>query len=233
MPTLKMHDLAGADPALRFSPFCWRARMAIAHKGLECETLPWRFAEKTRIRHSGGETVPVVEDGDRVVRDSWAIFEYLDASHRERPALFPTHADRAYAAFVRDWVDTALHPCAAPLLIPQVFELIDEGDRVYFRESREKRFGMTLESLREARDRFVEPFEKSLAPLRAALSRAPFLGGDDAAAADYIAFGTFQWIRGVSSERLIAEGDPIRAWCERLLDRFEALGRQIPERAAA
>jgi glutathione S-transferase len=27
---------------LRFSPFCWKARMALAHKGLEPEHVPWR-----------------------------------------------------------------------------------------------------------------------------------------------------------------------------------------------
>ena len=34
-----MHDLAGADPAVRFSPYCWRVRMALAHKGLDVETI--------------------------------------------------------------------------------------------------------------------------------------------------------------------------------------------------
>jgi hypothetical protein len=33
-----LYDLAGADPDLRFSPYCWRTRLALAHKGLEVET---------------------------------------------------------------------------------------------------------------------------------------------------------------------------------------------------
>jgi glutathione S-transferase len=41
-----LYDLAGADPDLRFSPFCWRTRFALAHKGLPVETIPWRFTEK-------------------------------------------------------------------------------------------------------------------------------------------------------------------------------------------
>ena len=45
-----MYDLAGADPALRFSPYCWRMRMALAHKGLAVETVPWRFTERTSSR---------------------------------------------------------------------------------------------------------------------------------------------------------------------------------------
>ncbi len=31
---ITMYDLAGADPNRRFSPFCWRTKMALAHKGL-------------------------------------------------------------------------------------------------------------------------------------------------------------------------------------------------------
>ena len=36
------------DPNRRFSPFCWRARMALAHKG-QVETKPWRFTEKDKL----------------------------------------------------------------------------------------------------------------------------------------------------------------------------------------
>jgi len=32
--TIVLHDLTGADDR-RFSPNCWRTRMALAHKGLE------------------------------------------------------------------------------------------------------------------------------------------------------------------------------------------------------
>ena len=40
---IRFFDLAGADPDIRFSPNCWRIRMALAHKGLDAETVPWRF----------------------------------------------------------------------------------------------------------------------------------------------------------------------------------------------
>jgi glutathione S-transferase len=58
-----MWDLAGADPAVRFSPYCWRVRMALAHKGLSAETIPWRFTEKNLIAFSGQGLVPVIRDG--------------------------------------------------------------------------------------------------------------------------------------------------------------------------
>ena len=67
-----MHDLAGADPELRFSPYCWRVRFALAHKGLPVETIPWRFTEKEAIGFSGQGRVPVIQDGGRAVSDSWS-----------------------------------------------------------------------------------------------------------------------------------------------------------------
>ena len=57
-----MHDLAGADPDVRFSPYCWRTRFALAHKGLPVETVPWRFTEREAIAFSGQGKVPVIRD---------------------------------------------------------------------------------------------------------------------------------------------------------------------------
>jgi len=42
---ITLYDLAGAETDRRFSPFCWRTRMALAHKRLDVETVPWRFTE--------------------------------------------------------------------------------------------------------------------------------------------------------------------------------------------
>jgi glutathione S-transferase len=50
---LKMWDLAAAEDDRRFSPYCWRVRLALAHKGLQAETIPWRFTEKEAIAFSG------------------------------------------------------------------------------------------------------------------------------------------------------------------------------------
>ena len=63
--TIVMHDLAGADPALRFSPFCWRIRMALAQKGLAVETIPWRLTEKDVLAFSGQGRVPVIRGPGR------------------------------------------------------------------------------------------------------------------------------------------------------------------------
>ena len=43
---IKFFDLAATRHRLRFSPYCWRTKMALLHKGLAFETKPWRFTEK-------------------------------------------------------------------------------------------------------------------------------------------------------------------------------------------
>src|SRR6202140_4330987 len=46
---LKLFELVGTDEERPFSPFCWRTRMALAHKGLSAESIPWCFTEKEAI----------------------------------------------------------------------------------------------------------------------------------------------------------------------------------------
>jgi hypothetical protein len=46
---LKLFELVGTDSTRPFSPFCWRTRMALAHKGLSAESIPWCFTEKHAI----------------------------------------------------------------------------------------------------------------------------------------------------------------------------------------
>ena len=54
--SLKLFELVGTDASRPFSPFCWRTRMALAHKGLSAETIPWCFTDKPAIApHRFGE----------------------------------------------------------------------------------------------------------------------------------------------------------------------------------
>ena len=67
---IKLYDLAGAEADRRFSPYCWRTKMALAHKGLDFETIPWHFTDKSAIAFSGSERVPVIVDDETSVADS-------------------------------------------------------------------------------------------------------------------------------------------------------------------
>ena len=86
--SITVYDLAGAEDDRRFSPYCWRVKMALKHKGLDFETVAWRFTEKDVIAALGSSTVPVMVDGGRKVSDSFAIAEYLDEAYPSGPGLF-------------------------------------------------------------------------------------------------------------------------------------------------
>src|SRR5271155_1483608 len=97
--TLRLYDLAGAEPDRRFSPYCWRTRLALAHKALSVETIPWRFTDKAAIAPSGQGFVPVLVDGDRWVSDSLAIANYLEDTYPDRPPLFGGTAVRSLTRY--------------------------------------------------------------------------------------------------------------------------------------
>lgn len=222
--TVTLYDLAGADPALRFSPYCWRARLALAHKGLTVQTLPWRFTEKARLGFSGQGRVPVIIDGDRVVADSWAIAEYLEDAYPDRSSLFGGAGGRAHARFINAWADAVVHPPIARLVVRDILDVVAPQDRDYFRSSRERAFGATLEAVVEGRAQRLEAWRAVLAPVRLVLRAQPFLGGQGPSYADHILFGSLQWPRCVSSFPLIAADDPVADWFARVGALYGGLG---------
>jgi glutathione S-transferase len=224
---LLLYDLAGAEADRRFSPYCWRTRMALAHKELSVETIPWRFTEKGAIAKSRQPRVPVLVDGDRWIADSWTIAAYLEDTYPERPSLFGGAAGRALSRFHSTFADTLVSSIFRFIALDILRHLHDK-DCAYFRSSREERVGMTLETFIADRDARVSAFRESLAPLRLAIKTQPFLGGDGPLYADYAVFGPFQWARCTSPFALLAANDPIRLWRDRLLDAFNGLARAAP-----
>ncbi len=223
---LKLYDLAGAEADRRFSPYCWRIKMALAHKGLAVETMPWRFTEKDAIGFSKQGRVPVLIDGERWINDSWAIADYLETAYPDRPSLFGSPSGQALARFHASWADATLQGEMIGLVVLDIWNHLDAKDKAYFRKSREERLGKTLEAAVADRDQRVIAFRDSLLPLRLTLRAQPFLGGTSPLYADYAVFGGFQWCRCISDFKLLAPDDPIYAWRQRMLDLFDGLAGQ-------
>lgn len=221
----QLFELCGTDATRIFSPFCWRARMALAHKGLDFESVPWRFTEGDRLAFAGHEKVPVLVDGDRVVGDSWAIARYLEEAYPDAPSLL--HGAPDPYLFVAAWNDTVLQAQVAQLIVSDIPPLLGE-ERSYFIASREKRFGMPLAKVTEGREERLPAFRAVLQPLRHAVAGRSFLGGDTPDYADYIVFGSFMWARSVSRLSLIAPDDALHAWRERMLDLHGGMARRTP-----
>lgn len=227
----KLYDLAGAEPTCRFSPYCWRSKLALAHKGLEVETIPWRFTEKDVIAFSGQGRVPVLVDGDTVVFDSWTIANYLEDAYPDAPSLFEGAGGRAVTRVLNAWADTVLTGAIARVVVLDIFERLDEKDRAYFRQSREQRFGKTLEQVAADRDGNIRALRAALEPVRMTLQGQPYLGGAHALYADYIVFGMLQWARCISPTALLEPDDPVAQWRDRILAAI-VVARDAPAYAA-
>lgn len=219
--TITMYDLAGAEDRRRFSPYCWRIKMALAHKGLAVETVAWRFTEKDRLP-TGHTTVPTIIDEGRVVGDSWAIADYLDRTYKDRP-LLRSPGERGLAKFQTSWTESVMHLALLRLVLVDIHNHLADKDRDYFRKSREARIGMTLEAFCSDRDERIAAFRQAINPLRITLKAQDFLGGDAPNYGDYIVFGAFQWARSISPIQLLVADDPIAAWRRRLLEAFDGL----------
>ena len=225
---ITLYDLAGAEAERRFSPFCWRTKMALAHKGIEVETVPWRFTEKDKLPQPNGGRVPVIVDGGQVVHDSSTIADHLETRYSDRPSLFGSEAARALTRFVQNWTETVLQPGLVGFVVLDICRHAAPQDQAYFRQSREERFGRTLEEVVKDRGARLPAFRESLTPLRRTVERQKFLTGEAPAYADYIVFGAFQWARAISDFELLAADDPVAAWRGRLLDTFGGLARKSP-----
>ena len=95
----------------RHSPFSRRVRLALAHKELDCELREGRenprwVAEARRLVPL--QTMPVLQDGDRVLGDSTAITRYLDAAYPTGGRIWPEGDDLVDVLRATTLVDVVL-----------------------------------------------------------------------------------------------------------------------------
>ena len=212
-----LYDLCGRDPDLRFSPYCWRAKMALAHKGLAFETVPTPFLEVPRVENGASKTVPVLNDDGRIVSDSFEIALYLDATYPNRPALFDGDAAVASAHFLQAWTFQALHSVIIPMILKDIHAQLGEADQAYFRASREARFNGPLEQNYSGIESNREAFALALEPVRRTLGHHRWVAGPNPAFADYIIFGSLMWLRTIAGTMPLKRDDPVADWFERCL----------------
>jgi len=223
---IQLWELRGREDR-RYSLFSWRTRMALRHKELEFESTPVAMSDKATIAFSGGKTVPVIKDGDTVVRDSWRIAEYLEERYPDRPSLFGGAIGRGVTHTFNTWVDRAIVPAMLPVIVADVHERVDPVDEEYFRRQFEGFLKCTLEEARERAPQAHERLKRVLEPLEAALKRQPYVCGAAPAYADYILFSVVQWARIMSPRVIFDTSDALYGWRSRILDLYDAFARNV------
>ncbi|MDR3525262.1 MAG: glutathione S-transferase family protein [Acetobacteraceae bacterium] len=222
-----LYELAGNDPALRFSPYCWRIRFALAHKDLAVDTLPWYFTDKQAIEFSGQGRVPVLIDGERVVHESFEIATYLEEEYSDHPPLFPS-GSTAEARFINAWTDSIIHPYLSRMVVSDIIKILRPEDQHYFRQSRETLFGRKLEDVTANRDETVLEFRRALQPVRIVLKAQEWLGGEQPSYADYILGGSLMWARCVSRFEILEDSDIVAVWFAKLRGLYDDMGETAP-----
>lgn len=225
VPKIRLYELVIGN-GRSSSPFVWRIRYALAHKGLPFESVPVGFTEIPAVFGGRFKTVPVIDVDGTMVADSWDIAEYLDRAFPDRPALFSGPAENSMVRLIDAWFGADIMRKMFRLYVLDIYNAARPEDRPYFRQSREARLkGRTMEEFTADRESTLPALREALGPLRTQLSRAPFLGGDAPNYADYIVLGGFQWAASVNTLPPLAANDSLRAWLDRGFDLYEGLGR--------
>lgn len=227
-PKIRLHELV-IENGRSASPFVWRVRYALAHKGLEFESVRLGFTEIAPKFGGKLRTVPILEQGDTLMAESWDIVLYLERQFPDKPALFGSAGELALARLTDSWFSAEVQRRLFRVYIKDVHDRARPVDRPYFRTSREKNLkGATLESFTAERAAQLPAIRTALNPLRTHLDKFPYLGGSAPNFADYIVLGSFQWVASVSTLPLLAADDSLRAYIDRGFDLYGGLGREAP-----
>jgi glutathione S-transferase len=150
-----------------FSTNVERVALALAHKGLEAESVVISYEDRSPVAGvSGQPLVPVLVDGDEVLPDSTRILRHLEEKWPD-PPLFPSHpARRAELEVFIAWFNEVWK--VAPNAIEEELER-DEPDS-------------------ERVERMSARMRESLDVFEAMLDGRDYLFGDDFSAADCAAF---------------------------------------------
>lgn len=222
---MKLFELVGREKDNGFSPFAWRVKLALAHKGLDYETVPLHFTEiKETLEFADSKTVPVLVDGDNVIKDSWDICCYLEDTYQDGPSLF---GDRDAARLFSFQIAGSLLAPLFRTIVADIFNVIDDKDVDHFRSTREPRIGCTIEEAAKDFEQSFSTFKAGLWPYNQFLKEVNFLCGDSPAFNDFVLYGMFLWARATSDKNLIENDDPLSAWLYRMDQQFDGLGGKV------
>ena len=215
-----LYELQGKND-LRFSPYCWRSRMALLHKGLDAVFEPVLFSQKEKIEFSNQTLVPILCDASQIICDSWSIACYLDDNYKDYPTLFGDQKARSLTKQFNYWVDIIIHPLLAKAIMIDVFEYaVADQDKNYFRKSREKRFGMSLEKFSSRSKEDIKHLQNALKPLSATLRDQAFIAGNSPSYADYILFGSVKFALLTCPRVIFPRDGSIGEWVNRMTNYY-------------
>jgi len=206
-----LYERAGLD-GLCPSPVCWRARIALAVKGVDATRRALRFVDVDRLADvTGNRTVPVLAvDGGYIV-NSDAIAARLDTLVPSGPRLMGDGAAAAGGELEREFGARI-----GPLVCADFRRRLLPEDRDYYAESRQAKYGRSFEELEALRSGLELDLAFSIGRLEPRLEESRNLAGEDPGWQDIVVYTYLLWT-GFASPRSMPElVNPVRTWFERL-----------------
>lgn len=223
--TIKLYELAGENTDIKFSPFVWRTRMSLLHKGLEFESVAWRFSDRDSTQH---KSVPAIYDDGNMISDSWEIAKYLDEKYPDHPALMKDEEAQAHAQLVSSICNNLIFFTAVTMAIYPVSQILDEASAPYFIETREGKFGKKLSDINaDDAEEAKANLAKGLTVFEQTLATSDYLGGDAPTYADYTLFGVLKWI-DVVAYRPVDETSNVGKWFDRISALYNGNAAKAP-----
>lgn len=208
------------------SPYVWRTKYALLHKGFEVDIVPGGFTGILERTGGRSDRLPVIVDDGTYVLDSLEIAEYLDTAYPDRPPLFPCPRYKPALRFVDGWVWRTVIECWFDNYIADYHDLCLDEDKEYVRRTREPFVGnRKLEDVQSGREERLPLLPSKLEPLRELLSETPWLGGDQPDYTDYSALAIFAWLASIATTPPLTSDDPLRDWIDRGFDLFGGIAR--------
>src|SRR5437868_2830156 len=118
-----------ADDGTSISPFVWRIKYALGAKKLDYETCGVAFADIPHIEEGRFTTVPVLQDGELYVGDSWTIADYLDSVSSDPIRLFSSPAERTMVQFFDEWLGSSVRPLLFRICVKDIHDRLQARDQ--------------------------------------------------------------------------------------------------------
>ncbi|KAI1445988.1 putative glutathione S-transferase [Annulohypoxylon stygium] len=229
-----LFDLPSKPPNKTWSPNPWKTRLALNYKGLPYKT---EWVEYPDIKPKFQDHLPKVDvytiptvimpDG-KWIMDSLEIAKALEEKYPE-PSL---HLDSPYLAKVFEQLGNLRDP-TMPVFIPGVlFNVLNEASQEYFRTTREKAVGKTMEEFAKeggpAAWEAAAPFVQKVTALLKENPEGPFFEGKTVGFADFVWGGWLLFMKAISEDAIAgalkASGEPevhlklldgLKPWTER------------------
>ncbi|TRM57440.1 hypothetical protein BD626DRAFT_514772 [Schizophyllum amplum] len=219
MAPIAFYDIP-SDKVGCWSPSTWKIRYALNYKGLPFHTEWVEYPDiEAKCKEIGAEptgtregqplyTLPVIHDPSmgRTISDSQPIMKYLDEAYPDTPKLFPEGSQDKLTEVSKELMQNA--PQWRMLVVPVVVNILNDASKPYFRATREKALGGTLEDIKPQGENLAvrlgalkETYMTFLARVDA--GGGPFLLGKAPCYVDFTAASLLQWMKaaiGADSE---------------------------------